>query len=67
MINPLYPQIHVHKRLNFKFKKIINLQNAANNLLDAFTDYNGVMKLEILRSIHLNEWRYQRKSLRPSI
>jgi hypothetical protein len=24
--------------------KIINLQNVANNLLDAFTDYNGVMK-----------------------
>jgi hypothetical protein len=24
--------------------KIINLQNAADNFLDAFTDYNGVMK-----------------------
>jgi hypothetical protein len=25
-------------------QKIINLQNAANNFLDSFTDYNGVMK-----------------------
>jgi hypothetical protein len=25
-------------------QKIINLQNDANNLSDAFTDYNGVMK-----------------------
>jgi hypothetical protein len=24
--------------------KIINLQNTANNLLDVFIDYNGVMK-----------------------
>jgi hypothetical protein len=25
-------------------QKIINLQNVANNLSDAFTDYNGVIK-----------------------
>jgi hypothetical protein len=25
-------------------QKIINLHNAVNNLPDAFTDYNGVMK-----------------------
>jgi hypothetical protein len=27
-----------------RVQKIINLQNAANNLPDTFTDYNGVMK-----------------------
>jgi hypothetical protein len=43
MINPLYPLIHVQTKLNCKFR-IINLQNVANNLRDAFSGYKGVTK-----------------------
>jgi hypothetical protein len=43
MINPLYPLIHVQMKLNCKFR-IINLQNVANNLRDAFSGYKGVTK-----------------------
>jgi hypothetical protein len=32
------------QKTELQVQKIINLQNAANNLPDAFTDYNGVMK-----------------------
>jgi hypothetical protein len=42
--SPSYPLIHVQKKLNFKFRKIINLQNVANNLSDAFNDYKGATK-----------------------
>jgi hypothetical protein len=32
------------QKTKLQVQKIINLQNVANNLPDAFTDYNGVMK-----------------------
>jgi hypothetical protein len=32
------------QKTELQVQKIINLQNVANNLPDAFTDYNGVMK-----------------------
>jgi hypothetical protein len=38
-----------------QIQKIINLQKAANNFPDAFTNYNGVINLKILCSMHLNE------------
>jgi hypothetical protein len=44
MTSPFYSLIHIQKKLNYKFRKIINLQNIVNNLADAFTDYNCVTK-----------------------
>jgi hypothetical protein len=32
------------QEIELQVQKIINLQNAANNLSDTFIDYNGVMK-----------------------
>jgi hypothetical protein len=32
------------KETELQVQKLINLQNVANNLLDAFTDYKGVTK-----------------------
>jgi len=34
-------QIHVHRKLNFKFKRSSHI---ANNMPDAFADYKGVTK-----------------------
>jgi hypothetical protein len=39
-----YPQNHVQRRLNFKFRKNLELQQIASNLSDVFTDYKGVTK-----------------------